>query len=253
MHDETATGRLGSVMGKHSPRVALLLMLTAQLADAQAIPVQASDAQVTDAGTLQYSLTSSAGQPATAWSVTVVVTDTNNALMHQSAITMDEYRAAESGIIPEEELTDSLLRPNRIRRFEVTGPFDPRLQVTVTPAAMVYLDGTSVGDLVLIERIFRRRVEERDARADMLRQLIDVRTHYVGRRALQEAIARLARSATPDPGHARQLCQKNLREALTRPDTGSIDPLAELSRQIEAVRREYAAAVRHATPARKED
>jgi hypothetical protein len=86
----------------------------------------------------------------------------------------------------------------------------------------------------------------------MLRELLDVRTNYVGTPALKEAIARLSHSGTPDPGHARQLCQKNLCEALARSEADDIDPMAKLTRQIEIVRREYDAAVQHAAP-RKEN
>jgi hypothetical protein len=121
----------------------------------------------------------------------------------------------------------------------------------VTPVAMVFLDGTSAGDPLLIESIFHRRAAERDARAEMLSQLREVRSHYGGA-ALKEASARLARSTMPDPGHARELCQKHLRDALVRSETDDIDPMAELSREIEVLRREYQAAVQHATP-RKED
>jgi hypothetical protein len=233
--------------------VALIAVLTPHRAAAQAVPLQASDGQVTDRGHLQYSLTSSAAQPATAWSVTVVVADPNGTVMRQSAITLDEYRAeAQRGVVSEDELARSLLRPRQTRRFELPGPFDPRLVVTVTPVALVFLDGTSIGDPLLIASIFRRRAAERDARGEMLRQLLDVRAHYVGPAALKEAIARLSQLAAPDPDHARRTCQKNLRDALARSEDDDVDPLAELSRQIEIVRREYAAAVQHAT-ARKED
>lgn len=230
----------------------LLVVVTALMprpSAAQAIPLQASDAEVTDGGHLRYALTSFAAQPATAWSVTVVVTDLNGTVVRQTALTLDEYRAeAQRGIVSDEEIDRSLLRPRRTRRFELPGPFDPRLLVTVTPAAMVFADGTSVGDPLLIDSIFNRRADERDARADMLRQLLDVRAHYVGPAALREAITRLSRSSTSDPGHARWACQQNLRDALTRADADRGDPMEALSRQIDIVRREYDVAVQHATP-----
>jgi len=249
MHDAKTVKRGADAIGGKS--ISLLLsiaVLTARAATAQ-ISLQASDALVTAGGNLQYSLTSSATQPATAWSVTVVVADPNGTVIRQSAITLDEYRAdAQRGTVSEDEIAGSLLRPRQTRRFELPGPFDPRLVLTVTPVAMVFLDGTSIGDPLLIESIFHRRAAERDARAEMLQQLLDVRTRYVGPAALQEAIARLSRSITPDPGHVRRACQKDLREALTRSRDDAIDPMAELSRQIEIVRREYNAAVQHATP-----
>lgn len=251
MNDETVEGRLASVAGRHSTILALAVVLTGRLAHAQAVPLQASDAQVTDEGNLQYSLTSLAAQPATAWSVTVLVEDANNTVVRRSVITVDEYRDDAQVDIVSGEVDGSFLRPKRTRQFEVTGPFDPRHLVSVTPAAMVLLDGGSAGDGALIESIFHRRSEERDARAEMLRQLLDVQARYAGPQALKEAIARLARLTTPDPGHARQVCQKSLREALMRLQPDDTDPTAELSRQIETLRREYAAAVRHAT-ARKE-
>ena len=246
---KTANRRSGSE--KYLLVLALIVGLVPQAA-AQSIPLQAGDAQVTDAGNLQYSLTSAAAQPATAWSVTVIVTDLNGRVIRQTAITLDEYRAeAAHGTVSDADIAPSLLRPRRTRRFEFPGPFDPRLLVTVTPAAIVFLDGSSVGDAVLIESIFNRRAEERDASAEMLRQLLDVQTHYVGAPALREALARLSHSVRPDPRQARQRCQKNLREALARSEANDSDPMTELSRQIEIVRREYDVAARHAT-ARKE-
>jgi hypothetical protein len=240
--------RNDSVVSKYIPLLVLLAILTLRAVAGQAIPLEASDAQVTDQGNLQYSLTSSARQPATAWCVTILVADRNGTVVRQAAITLDEYRAeAQRDVVSDDEIGRSLLRPQRTRRFELPGPFDPRLLVTVTPVAMVFLDGTSVGDPLLLESIFHRRAAERDARGEMLRQLRDVQTHYVGPAALREAIARLSKLATPDPGRARQLCQKNLREALARSEANDIDPMAELSRQIEFVRREYEAAVQHAT------
>src|SRR4051794_31392692 len=86
-------------------------LVTAAIARAQAIPLQATDAQVTDDGDLQYSLTNDASQPATAWSVTVTMTDSNGSVLLQSAIMTDEYRAeALRGRVPDEELDASLLR-----------------------------------------------------------------------------------------------------------------------------------------------
>jgi hypothetical protein len=125
------------------------------------------------------------------------------------------------------------------------GPFDPRLLATVTPAAMVFLDGTSVGDANLIASIFGRRAAERDARGEMLRQLVDIQTHYEGSGALREAIARLSRLATPDPDHARRACQEDLRDALTQAEATHDDPMEALARQIEIVRREYETALQH--------
>jgi len=242
----------GAAGSKYLSLLALVALLTPRVAAGQAIPLQATDGQVTETGNLRYSLISSAAQPATAWSVTVVVADPNGTGIRHSAITLDEYRAeAQRGIVSEDELARSLLRPRQLRRFELPGPFDPRLVVTVTPVAMVFLDRTAVGDPLLIESIFHRRAAERDARAEMLRQLRDVQAHYVGPAALKEAIARLSRLATPDPGNARQLCQQHLREALSGSEADDMNSMAELSRQIEIVRREYDAAVQHAT--RKED
>jgi len=231
----------------------VVALLTAGPSSAQTVPLQASDAQVTDRGNLEYLLTSFAAQPATAWSVTVVVTDPHGTLIRQSAITVDEYRAdAQRGFVSGDQLAHSLLRPGQPRRFELPGPFDSRLLVTVTPAAMVFLDRTSVGDPLMIASIFDRRAEERDARAEMLRQLVDVRARYAGPAALKEAMKRLSRPVTPDPGHARELCEKNLREALARSEAADTDPVVELSRQIEMVRREYDAAVRHAVAHKEE-
>lgn len=252
MHNAKHVKGRDAASGQHISRLALIALLMPHLAAAQGIGLQASDGQVTDAGNLQYSLTNLAAQPATAWSVTVVVADPNGTVIRQRAITLDEYRVEGlRGIVSENEVARSLLRPQQTRRFELPGPFDPRLVVSVTPVAIVFLDGTSVGDALLIESIFHRRAAERDARAEMLRQLRDVRSHYGGA-ALKDAIARLSRSAMPDPGHARELCQQHLREALVRSETDDIDPMAELSREIEILRREYQAAVQHATP-RKED
>src|SRR4051812_26200945 len=59
------------------PLVFAASLATAATARAQAIPLRATDALVTDDGDLQYSLTNAASQPATAWSVTVTMTDSN--------------------------------------------------------------------------------------------------------------------------------------------------------------------------------
>jgi hypothetical protein len=238
--------RFNGVRRTYIPLFALMIALTPRGSAAQGVPLQASDAQVTQGGRLQYSLTNAATQPATAWSVIVAVADLNGTVVGQTVITLDEYRVeAQRGIISENEIRRSLLRPRQTRRFELPGPFDARLLVTVTPAAMVFLDGTSVGDAGLIASIFDRRAAERDARAEVLRQLLDIQTHYVGAAALKEAIARLSRSATPDPDHARRACQEDLREALTQAEANHDDPMKALARQIEIVRREYEAAVQH--------
>jgi hypothetical protein len=225
------------------------ILLTAARARAQAVPLHATDAEVADDGDLRYVLTNAAAEPATAWSVSVMMTDNNGSVMLHSMITTDEYRAeALHGRVGDEELNATLLRPHRPRRFVVHGPFDVRMQLTVTPAAVVFLDGRSAGDPQLIDRVFARRAAERDARHDILRQLRDVQAHCTGVSALKEAIARLSRPVDTDPGNTRQIVQ-NLRSAL---ENGGVDPAKVLADQIDVVAREYHAAVQHAA-ARKED
>jgi hypothetical protein len=198
-------------------------------------------------------LTNSASQPATAWSVTVMVTDPNGQIVGHSAITTDEYRgAADRGFVPGEELDQLLLRPHRRRRFIVSGPFDARLQLTVTPIAVVFIDRSSSGPARVIDDIFQRRAAEARAKHGILRQLRDVQAHYTGINALKEATARLARSATPDdPGDAHQRVLQSLRDALARIRSGHVDPVHELAHEIDVVRREYQLAIIHSVP-RKE-
>jgi len=227
-------------------------VFTAAIVRAQPIPLQASDAQVTDDGDLQYSLTNDASQPATAWSVTVTMTDSNGSVLLHSAIMTDEYRAeALHGRVPDKEFDASLLRPHQPRRFVVRGPYDMTSQLTVTPAALVFADRSSVGDPQIIDHIFRRRAVERDARHDILRQLRDVQVRCTGVNALKEAIARLSRPRADDPGNTHRIVHE-LREALTRVDTDGLDPEHALAEQIAVVQLEYRAAVEHAA-ARKED
>jgi hypothetical protein len=167
------------------PLVVLACLLTTKAAWCQTVPLQATDAGVTDDGDLEYSLTNSASQPATAWSVTVMVTDPNGQIVGHSAITTDEYRgAADRGFVPGEELDQLLLRPHRRRRFIVSGPFDARLQLTVTPIAVVFIDRSSSGPARVIDDIFQRRAAEARAKHGILRQLRDVQAHYTGINAL---------------------------------------------------------------------
>ena len=232
---------------------ALTVIIAATNALAQTVPMQASDAQVNDDGDLQYCLTNAASQPATAWSVSVLVTDLNGSVVRHSAITTDEYRAeAQLGTRTDEELRASLLRPHRPRRFVVAGPFDERLLLTVTPLAMVFIDGSSTGQAAIIESVFHRRMVERDARHDILQQLRDVQAHYNGLEALKEAIARLSRPAIDDPGNTHLTIQQNLRESLQQAESRSIEPGDALAEEIDLVRREYDAAVQHSVP-RKEN
>jgi hypothetical protein len=208
----------------------LALAITARIASAQVIPIQASDGLVTEDGDLQYSLTNSASQPATAWTVTLMATDPNGQVVRHIAITTDEYRAeADRGMVPDEELNRSLLRPH------------------------AFADGTAVGPVPVIESIFQRRIAERNAKHEILRQLRDVQTHYVGIEALKEAAARLRRSMTADdPGNAYQIVLQNLRAALTHSRTDGFEASRELAHQVDLVRREYRVAVQHSVP-RKEN
>jgi hypothetical protein len=229
----------------------VLGLFPALTAWAQGIPLQASEAQVGDDGDLQYFLTNTASQPATAWSVTVTMSDGNGSVLLHSAIMTDEYRAeALHGRVPDEELDASLLRPHRPRRFVMHGPFDVRTQLTVTPAAIVFLDRSFVGDPQIIDRIFGRRAAERDARHDILRQLRDVQARCTGVSALKEAISRLSRPADTDPGNTHQIVH-DLHEALTRVETDGVDPTKALADQIEVVQLEYRAAVEHAAARRE--
>jgi len=250
---ERVAGWMNGGRGKYLSVVVLAAVLTARTAVGQEMPMQASDAQVTDTGDLQYCLTNLAAQPATAWSVTVRVTDPNGMVIRHSAITTDEYRAeAHRGMASDEQLSASLLRPHRPRRFVVPGPFDQRLQLTVTPLAMVFLDGSSVGHAQLIASVFQRRAAEREARRDILKQLRDVRTHYSGIAALKEAINRLSRPATTDPGHTHRMVEQQLRDALTHAEAGRIDAGKALDDQLDLISREYQLAVQHSIP-RRED
>ncbi len=237
----------------HLPLVVLACLLTTKVVWCQTVPLQATDAGVTDDGDLEYSLTNSASQPATAWSVTVMVTDPNGQVVRHSAITTDEYRAeADRGVVPDEHLDQLLLQPHRERRFIVSGPFDATLQLTVTPIAVVFSDGSSAGQPRVIESIFQRRAAEAVAKYEILRQLRDVQAHYTGIDALKEAAARLARSvARDDPGNSHQIVLQSLRDALTRAGRSDVDPARELAHQIDVVRREYQVAVQHSVP-RKE-
>jgi hypothetical protein len=234
---------------KYLSVVVLAAVLTARTAVGQEMPMQASDAEVTDTGDLQYCLTNLAAQPATAWSVTVRVTDPNGIVIRHSAITTDEYRAeAQRGMASDEQSSTSLLRLHRPHRFVVPGPFDQRLHLTVTPLAMVFLDGSSVGHARLIASVFQRRAAEGDARRDILKQLRDVRTHYTGMAALKEAINRLSRPATPDPGHTHRMVEEQLRDALTHAEAGRVDAEKALDDQLDLISREYQLALQHSIP-----
>lgn len=247
---------LADVVTKTATRVSLLVlvaMLTTHVALAQTIPLPAADAQVTDDRDLQYDLTNVASEPATAWCVFVTVRDPNGTLIRESAIITDEYRA--------EALVDSaskddrdgyLLRVNRRRQFVVAGPFDPRSQLSVTPAAIVFADRTSAGHPRIIDSIFQRRAGERDALLKTLQQLRNIDARDAGINALQEAIAKLSRLRLPaDTDSPSQQVEQRLRQAFAHTGEPGFDPARALADEIECVRRGYQAAARHAVP-RKE-
>jgi hypothetical protein len=247
---------LADVVTKTPTRVSLLVlvaMLTTHVALAQTIPLQAADAQVTDDGDLQYDLTNVASEPATAWCVFVTVRDPNGTLIRESAIITDEYRVeALEDSASKDERDGYLLRVKRRRHFVVTGPFDPRFQLSVTPAAIVFADRTSAGHPRIIDSIFQRRAGDRDALLNTLHQLRSIDAHAPGIDALQDAIAKLARSRHPaDTGGPSQEVEQRLRQALTHTGEPGFDPARALTDEIECVRREYQAAARHAVP-RKE-
>jgi len=117
----------------------------------------------------------------------------------------------------------------------------------------VFVDGTSVGPAPVIESIFERRIAERNAKHEILQQLRDVQTHYVGIEALKEAAARVKRSMTADdPGNAYQAVLQNLHAALRHSRTDGAEANRELAHQVDLVRREYRVAVQHSVP-RKEN
>lgn len=247
---------LADAVTKTPTRVALLVlagMLTTHVAVAQTIPLQAADAQVTGDGDLQYDLTNIASEPATAWCVFVTVRDPNGTLIRESAIITDEYRAeALEDSASTDERDGYLLPVKRRRHFVVSGPFDPRSQLSVTPAAIVFADRTSAGHPRIIASIFQRRAGERDALLKTLHQLRHIDAHDAGVAALQEAIAILSRSRVPaDAGSPAQEVEQRLRQALAQTGAPGFDPARALADEIECVRREYHAAARHAVP-RKE-
>lgn len=249
-------------MGMHTdvPRVAARLpstfiafavsacLTSASTAAGQAVPLQARDAEVTNDGSLQYALTNLGSQAATAWSVTVTMTEPNGSIIQQYAVTMDEY-LAEAGQppvpVPDGDITTSLLRPQVPRHFTLTGGFDYRWLLTVNPVAIVFVDGTSAGQAPLIERIFRRRAAERDAIKEVVRQLSDVQDRYAGTSALRHAIAALSRAPDMDPANVHLTAEQRLRRALARAGSDESEATRALGQEIALTRRELQAAARH--------
>jgi hypothetical protein len=226
--------------------IALVLALNFnERASAQPLPLLITDVQVNPAGHLEYALLNTTPQPATAWSVALTVRRPDGSLSRRMRITTDSFiNEARRGTRPDSAIDEQLLMPNTPRQFTLPGPFAGTPELTST--ALVLTDGTSLGDAIAIDDIFRLRVAEREARRQILDQIREVQRSRVGLDALQEAKTRLTHPVSSDMAAA---VWENARQQVTilleQATNNRADPTADLARLVARLEREFNATVKH--------
>lgn len=189
----------------------------------------------------RVTITNTAAQPATAWSL-ATVTRADNGRTRREVETVDGYLSEITHGLPGAAERLERLLPGQSRQFTVDAlPEGAMVEII----AVVLDDGTAMGDEHEIESIFSRRVKERDALRAVVEAFNDVLRAQHGMAAvdaLREKLAAIAQRAESVP------CRAALDAVETyRARSGSSDAIDQSLRTYAAfVTRQYELAEKHA-------
>ena len=224
----------------HALAIVLAMMSTLS---AQELPVQVGVGRV-DGNLVEWVLVSHAPYAASAWAIEFITTQPDGS-KNQKVETTDNYiTTAHPDFDP--HLTPKLLDAGAMRTFTSRiGGEDGRDARTVETRviAVIFENGSAIGDQRIIDNVLSRRQTDRDTYAALLNDLRAARSNG-GRR--EDALALVAhltenRKLYPDPTIVQGLLE-NLGRALTSPASDVETALATLERMVAA---EHAAAVKH--------
>jgi hypothetical protein len=139
----------------------------------------------------RVTLTNTAAQPITAWSLATVVQQ-DSGRVHREVQTVDGYLSELTRGLPGASERLERLMPRQSREF----PLDPLpAGASVDVVAVVLDDGTAMGDAEVIQGIFARRVAERDGFLAVVETFNEVLAGLHGEAALDALHDRLSAAA----------------------------------------------------------
>ena len=217
-----------------------LLIITLLAAAAQTAEMPVTVSHLATGTPSHVQVTNTSRQPVTAWSLETRVVSGDRT--HREVITSDGYLSeATHGLAGAQERLDRLM-PGESREL----PLDPLPQgATVGVIALVFDDGTAMGDETVIASIFARRAKERDALGEVANGFTDVLQAKQGGDALAALRERFAALAQRDDSVP---CRAALDAVQNYARKGNADEINQSLQTYAAfVTKEYELAMKHAT------
>jgi hypothetical protein len=217
-----------------------LLIVTLLAAAAQTAEMPVTVSHLATGTPSHVQVTNTSRQPVTAWSLETRVVSGDRT--HREVITSDGYLSeATHGLAGAQERLDRLM-PGESREL----PLDPLPQgATVGVIALVFDDGTAIGDETVIASIFARRAKERDALGEVangFKEVLQAKQGADALAALRERFAALAQRDDSVP------CRAALDAVQNYARKGSAEEINQSLQTYAAfVTKEYELAMKHAT------
>jgi hypothetical protein len=187
-------------------------------------------------------LTNNAAQPVTAWTLLVTTTGKDGSV-HRSTETVDAYLSEVTREVAGSSDKVDRLMPGQAREIALD-PAGPGAVAEVT--AVIFEDGTALGDRETIDSVFEHRAKQRDELREVVAVFDAVLPKARGTTALEQLKQGFATQAAHTESGAHQSAREAVDVYLQRATAANADAIDQLVRKYaDIVRREYELAEKH--------